>query len=389
MERAGVALLRRATGTDLTVRTDTATYEGTAKGCMYVPNLLRFLWTVATRGEIGFGEAFTAEEWKVEGVDLGDLLKELARSGNNESWFDSVKHLWPGEWFRKWRMTYTQLDTEVAKQLIEVAYDVSDDLFRAMLDPSMTYTCARWGTGAKNLEEAQRIKRQMLIDKAALPEEGARVLDIGCGWGGLVNHVSSASPSAADVVGISNSPGMVALAKQHNKDASNVRIVETDYRKTALTKGSLDAIFSVEMLEAIGVDQFPQFAEVCAELLKPGGRAVIQVITAPAWSNPVARSKVKRNETFVTTYIFPGSQIPHLEHLLEAMAPFFDCTHTESFGHDYARTLRNWRENVTSRKPDVPETLQRCYEYYLAWCEAGFATELLNVHQVVFVRKTV
>ena len=101
----------------------------------------------------------------------------------------------------------------------------------------------------------------------------------------------------------------------------------------------------------------------------------------------MGRSKTKRNETFVQTYIFPGSQIPHVEHLHEAMAPRFQCTHTETFGLDYARTLQEWRHNLCSGDPDVPEATKRGYEYYLAWCEAGFASELLTVHQVVYTRR--
>ena len=385
MESLGVTILERCAGVSLTVQTSNGSEYGSGgRWKLTVPHVWSLLCTLARRGEIGFGEAYAANEWSLDNGDLGDFMTELAAKGGNESWFDVVKQWWPGEWLRKRRHTYRSLDHGTAKELIKVAYDVSDDLFTTMLDQSMTYTCGRWSNGAETLGAAQRHKRQALIDKACLPPDST-VLDIGCGWGGLVQHVADDHPTAA-VFGITNSPSMAAKAKDRTQNAVGVQIFETDYRQTAFEDETFDAIFSVEMLEAIGVNQFPDFAGVCARLLKPGGKAVIQVITAPAWSNPTARSKTKHNETFVTTYIFPGGQIPHVEHLHEAMAPYFHCRHTESFGHDYVRTLQEWRANLGNGDPDVPEATKRCYDYYLAWCEAGFASELLSVHQIVYER---
>jgi len=272
---------------------------------------------------------------------------------------------------------------------MQVAYDVDDTLYMGMLDESMTYTCGRFLNGDETLEKAQKIKRQMLVDKARLPSD-ARVVDIGCGWGTLCAHVADNSPTAR-VTGISNSPGMIRISTERYGMHPNIDYRERDYRDIDVADGTVDAVFSVEMLEAIGVNQFDTFASVCNRLLKPGGRAVIQVITAPAWSNSVARTKRKKNETFVTTYIFPGGQIPHVEFVEESMAKQgFDKVHSESFGHDYARTLRLWRKNLLKNQQRIKckPSIHRAYEYYLAWCEAGFEIELLNLHQLVFQKRT-
>lgn len=389
VEWAAVELLRRMTDLGADIQTIHGLYKGTEGQNLVlgIPNLLRFMWTIITKGEIGLGEMYANGEWWMERGSLAAMLTNLARRQNNEGYVQFIKNLFPREWLRKWKQTFRHMTPDTAKDLIQVAYDVDDTLYEAMLDASMTYTSARFLKGDESLLDAQWQKRQMMIEKACLPSN-ARVVDIGCGWGALCAHVADHIPGA-QVTGVSNSPGMVRIATGRNGQRPNVDYQECDYREIDIPDGSVDAVLSVEMIEAIGVNQFDTFAKVCDRLLKPGGRAVIQVITAPAWSNAVARTKKKSNETFVTTYIFPGGQIPHVEFVEEAMAPYFDRVHSESFGHDYARTLAYWRDNLAKNKAAVKctEAIKRGYDYYLAWCEAGFNTELLNVHQLVFQKR--
>jgi len=387
-EQALVYMLRSMTDVDCDIRTAYKLHAGKNHATVLaVPDMFEFMNRVITRGEIGLGEAYADGVWLLERGSLADMLTDLARKSNNDGWVQFVKNLFPTEWFRKWRETFSNMHADQQKELIKVAYDVDDTLYHAMLDRSMTYTSARFLTGDETLEQAQWHKRQMMVDKARLPSD-ARVVDIGCGWGALCAHVADDTPGAT-VTGVSNSPGMVRIATERNGKRHNIDYRECDYRDIDIPDGTVDAILSCEMVEAIGVNQFDTFAAVCERLLKPGGRAVIQVITAPAWSNPTARTKVKRNETFVTTYIFPGGQIPHVEYMEEAMAPYFDRVHSESFGHDYARTLNHWRKNLLENQASVKCTdkIKRGYDYYLAWCEAGFATELLNIHQLVFQKR--
>ena len=396
MDLLYVSLIRSGSGFKSTITTLSGTkdsksltvFEGSDDSfTMHIPNISTFFWKLFSRGEIGLGESFVEGGWSVTRGDVGEMLTTLAPK-NIKSTFDKVKAFLPTEWVRGIKFTFSNHNAEQAKDLIKVAYDVDDSMFEAMLDPSMTYTSARWLTGDESLEEAQAIKRNLMIQKASLPAN-ANVLDIGCGWAGLVNHVADLYHDVT-CTGVTNSPSMANIAMGRTASRrKQVGIQECDYRQIDLAQGSLDAIFSVEMIEAIGVEQFGEFASVCAKLLKPGGRAVIQVITVPAWSNPAGRSKNAFNNTFVQTYIFPGGQIPNVEHVQEAMAPYFDNVHTESFGHDYARTLREWRANLEAKKSTLKtdnKTL-KAYEYYLSWCEAGFRSELLNVQQLVFRRK--
>ena len=152
----------------------------------------------------------------------------------------------------------------------------------------------------------------------------------------------------------------------------------------------MDAITCVEMIEAVPGQHYPEFVAACDRALRPGGKVVMQVINALAFNNPTARNRRPRPlGTFVTTHIFPGQQIPNLEFLHEAFLQSgkFERVYSECAAHDYERTLRCWRMNLEANAGKFPPKMVRKYRYYLAFCEAGFATELLHLSRVVFRKK--
>jgi len=298
----------------------------------------------------------------------------------------------PLEWYRWVKELKDNNDNTVknSEKQIDVHYNLGNDWYSAFLDPSMTYTSGRFDENKDDsLEIAQKNKRDLVLKKALLHYgENKRVLDIGCGWGTLCNDISKL-PSVSEVIGICNSEMMIKNSKENYKGP---QFIFSDYRTYTDSK-LYDVITSIEMLEAVGVSNFPEFANICSSLLKPKGRVVLQVITAPRFLNHTAKKKKKGvNETFVTTYIFPGSQIPHVEWVHEAFHKDFIKIHCESFGKDYAKTLNCWRSNLVKSKQlgqvdHYSDEMFRTFEYYLAWCEGGFASECLDVHQIVFEKK--
>jgi len=324
----------------------------------------------------------------------------LAQNFNNVALINLIRWVNPIEWYHWFNQLKQNANNTVqtSERQIDVHYNIGNDWYSAFLDESMTYTCGRFddfNNFAQSLEDAQRLKRAMIMKKSLLYEgENKRVLDIGCGWGTLCHEMSQMG-SIEQVTGICNSEAMIDFCNK-NYQNKNCNYLFSDYRNyqdTAL----YDVITNVEMLEAIGVENFEEFAQICDRLLKPRGRVVIQVITAPRFLNSVVKKKRKTvNECFVTTYIFPGGQVPHIEWVHEAFNnnKNFKKVHLESFGRDYVKTLQCWRKNLVKSKKDgvvnnYSDSTFRAFEYYLAWCEGGFATECLDVHQIVFEKNDI
>lgn len=343
-------------------------------------------WDILSKGEVGFGEAYAEGKWVLKRGDLGLFFISLAKNKMDTSIFDKIKWLSPMTWigWSNFSNLYYKLSANTAKKSIETAYDIGDDFYASFLDKNMVYTSGKWDNDNDTLFTAQTNKMDLLVRKSKILDmHEPHVMDIGSGWGSLLGYMKKIKPDMYGV-GISNSPNMIHKSQATYPD---IKFIETDYRNYHTTE-RFDAILSVEMIESIGVDQFPKFALMCHQYCKVGGKVIIQVITAPGFLNPTARTKHKSvADTFVTKHIFPGGQIPHVEFIHEAMNPFFKLTHTESFGYDYAKTLLQWRKNLLRNQNGAyPQNTIRAYEYYLAWCQAGFSSELLNVHQLVFTK---
>jgi cyclopropane fatty-acyl-phospholipid synthase-like methyltransferase len=250
------------------------------------------------------------------------------------------------------------------------------------------------GKLSSDLDRAQQRKiMRILVDLGEL-KPGQSVLDLGCGYGELV-ALACRDCGAKSGVGITNSVEMAAEFDRRVKH-DNARVEVADFLELPQSMaGKFDLVTSVESIEAIHCQSYRRLAGECRKALRPGGRAVFQIIHAYGSRNPTIRRRTfVPGTTFVQVYIFPGQQLPYLEYVLDAFREEgMVCTHVEQSGLHYARTLRIWRQKLwyenkkrSESKPSWSEEEYRKFVYYLAWCEAGFREGVLDVARCVFMK---
>jgi cyclopropane-fatty-acyl-phospholipid synthase len=340
------------------------------------------LWEkLGRRTRVGVGEAYVDGDWDCD--DLVTLFTILGRSVHASSDHPAIRQLFRLQ-ERRPHLPERQTLT-AARDNIHAHYDLGNDLFRLMLDPTMSYSCAYWEREEMTLEEAQRAKLRRICEKLRLGPDD-HVLEIGCGWGGFAIH--AASEHGCRVTGLTISPSQAALARERVAAAGlsdRVEIVERDYR---LVTGTYSRIASIEMFEAIGLAEHETYFATIDRLLAPGGVAVVQTIGVP----DDVFDRYRRSPDWIQQYVFPGSLLPSLEAIARAVATTSLMLYgVEEIGFGYARTLRTWRENVWANVDAVralgyDERFLRIWTYYLAYCEAGFAIRALRDVQVVLVR---
>jgi cyclopropane-fatty-acyl-phospholipid synthase len=335
----------------------------------------RGAWRLATGGDVGFADAYADSD--VSSPDLTALLTLAARN-----WTPANE---PAHWrlphpIRSRRHRRNRNTEHGSKRNIEAHYDLGNDFFAQWLDPTMNYSSALYLSPEQTLEEAQTAKLDRVIDRLAL-SGGERVLEIGCGWGALAERLLERSD--ATLVGITLSPRQLAYARERLaarglEARSDLRL--EDYRAV---EAQFDRIVSIEMLEAVGEDYWPVYFEKLAASLRPGGIAVVQAIT-------IAEDRFdeyRRRPDFIQKYIFPGGMLPTVAILRrEVAAAGLHLDATEFMGASYARTLAAWQRRFQAawpaiRKQGFDERFKRIWEYYLAYCEAGFASGAIDVAQ--------
>ena len=387
LERIAVKLLTRALGGldegTLVARLSDGTERRFGNGppqTMEIADLPRLLRRLATRGTIGLGESYQAGEWT--SPDVVALLELLYR--NAEAAVERHPRL--ARVMKARPRPNRRQGLLRARRNIEYHYDLGNDLFRLMLDETMTYSCAVFERRHEPLADAQRRKLRRVCDKLGLGPDD-HVLEVGCGWGSFA--LTAAGEYGARVTGLTLSPAQAEVARTRIREAGlddRVHIVEEDYR---IHRGSYSKLASIEMIEAIGEKQFPVFFSACDRLLDRGGRACIQTILIPGhrWD------RYRRSPDWIERYVFPGCLIPSLTALKGAMTEASRLTveHVEEIGVNYAETLRRWRATFHERLDDVralgyDDHFVRTWDFYLASCEAGFRTRALRNAQIVLAR---
>jgi|YNPBryunderm2012_1023409.scaffolds.fasta_scaffold14938_2 cyclopropane-fatty-acyl-phospholipid synthase len=339
-------------------------------------------WTLFRRlalaGDVGFGEGYMAGDWDSD--DLPGLLRLFIRAGEQVA--AAARGSVPGRLLRRLLHGGRRPTRLGSRRNIAAHYDLSNDFYRLWLDHTMTYSCALFAHPDEALEEAQRRKLERIATLASVAP-GMRLLDIGCGWG---SFLELAAGSGCSAVGLTLSKAQAQYARARlAKYGTAVRVEETDYRDVT---GSFDAVVSIEMLEAVGHRWLPVFFASVDRVLARGGTAVIQSITIPDHRYDAYRA----NPDFIQTYIFPGGHLPCLAAIAAAVARTRLVIHrVENIGPHYATTLRRWRQNFLAQRQAVralgfDEAFLRRWEYYLAYCEAGFAEAILNDHILVLRR---
>jgi cyclopropane-fatty-acyl-phospholipid synthase len=341
------------------------------------------LWRrLATRGRLAIGESYVAGDWRTD--DLVGLLETLALSGEQ-----ARRHFPWSAWMeiqRRRPHLPARSDLPGAKRDIQYHYDLGNDLYALFLDPSWTYSCAFFEHPGMSLQEAQEAKYRRICDKLGLGPD-SHVLEIGCGWGGFAMH--AAREWGARVTGVTLSQEQADLARQRIAQAGlsdRVEILLKDYRELT---GTFTHIASIEMLEAIGHRELPVYFRACDRLLAPGGVACIQTIAVPDQTY----ERYRRGHDWIREYVFPGAVIPSLAAITHAMSRSSGLiVHgVENIGYHYAETLRQWRERFLANREQVlalgyDERFIRTWEFYLAFCEAGFRTRALHDYQMVLTR---
>jgi cyclopropane-fatty-acyl-phospholipid synthase len=339
-----------------------------------------FFRKVMRAGEIGFGESFTAGDWTSR--DLSGLLTMLA--ANDELVDDrSLVTSAFGRWANYLRHLLRTNTIRGSSRNIREHYDLSNAFFATFLDPSMTYSAALFVDGNESLEQAQLKKIHRIIEKAEIGCDD-HVLEIGCGWGSFA--IEAVRQTGCRVTGISLSQEQLKLARERVQAAGledRIELQLCDYRKI---KGQYDKIVSIEMLEAVGHAGLKSFFAACNRALRPGGKAVLQVITIPDRKY----RNYRHSCDWIGKHIFPGGHLPSIGALVEAIAASskLNIDKLENFGSDYARTLALWRQALLTQKQQIinlgfDEQFLRKWEYYFAYCQAGFAARIIDVAQIV------
>jgi len=325
-------------------------------------------------GDVAFGEAFINDEW--ESDNISDLLLFVAL---NSSALEEFFHA------RKIKMLLLYLQAlfrknthRGSKKNIQYHYDLGNNFYQLWLDKTMTYSSAFFDNKNIDLITAQRNKYQRILSKL---NNKKNILEIGCGWGGFAKEATS---QGYDVVGLT-------LSKEQKKYADNLGIKNfttklQDYR---LEKGKYDNIVSIEMFEAVGREYWNTYFKTIKTVLKEGGKAIIQTITI---DDEVALGYKKRVD-FIQKHIFPGGALPSKSEFTNlAKANGLKVVEAFDFGSDYQKTLLIWLDNFNKEKAKViklgfDEKFIRKWQFYLAYCAAGFGAKRTSVVQFELANK--
>jgi cyclopropane-fatty-acyl-phospholipid synthase len=341
-----------------------------------------FFARLGADAKIGFGEAYMTGDWTTApGTDLADLLAPFAARMSRlvHPLLQRLRHV-----VERTQPEHEANSPENSRANISRHYDLSNELFEQFLDETMTYSSG-WFEPGDDLADAQRRKMDGILDLARV-RAGMHVLEIGSGWGGLA--IRAASERGARVTTLTLSTEQQALARRRAEDAGVGHLVDVrlqDYREA---RGRYDAIVSVEMIEAVGEAYWPTYFAALDDLLAPGGRVGLQAIT-------IAHDRLmatRRSYTWIHKYVFPGGIIPSIRAISDNLAAHTELSIVErrDLGPHYAHTLALWRENFLANwsrlEGSFDDTFRRMWEFYLAYCEAGFRVGYLGVSQLGLAR---
>ena len=394
-------LIRRLAGDPLSIRVEF--WDGSGMGPVdaaatvwfRTPQALQRLITAP--GELGLGRAYVAGEIDLEGdidavLEIG-VTKPEVRIGPAE-WIAAVRSLISVGALRprlippppeEARLRGRRHSKERDAQAIRHHYDVSNDFYRIVLGPTLTYSCAYFDSPDASLEDAQTDKHELICRKLRL-QAGERMLDVGCGWGTLAIH--AATRHGVSVVGVTLSERQVELAEKRVAEAGvadRVTIRLQDERD--VDDGPYDAISSVGMFEHVGADRLAQYFGHLHELLRPQGRLLNHGISRP----PGASRQRFARKSFVDAYVFPDGELHEVGAVIGTMQRAgLEVRDVESLREHYALTLRRWVANLEANAKEasalVGEGRYRVWRVYMAASARMFEAGRLQVHQALAVR---
>ncbi len=327
-----------------------------------------FYKRVLQEGSIGLGESYMEGWWDCAALDV--LFEKILRAKLDEKAPKNFKDLVRVAGMRLFNLQTRKRAWIVGKE----HYDIGNDLFAKMLDPYMQYSCGYW-KDATNLRQAQEAKLKMLCEKLQL-KPGMKLLDIGCGWGGLAQY--AAEHYNVHVTGVTISEEQQKMA-QERCTWLDVSIKLMDYRDL---DSHFDRIVSVGMFEHVGPKNYDTYFEVVNRCLKPDGMFLLHTIGA--------NKSVNNVDPWINKYIFPNGVLPSVKQIACASEPHFIVEDWHNFGADYDLTLMDWHQRFNSFWPEIQEnyseSFKRMFNYYLTSCAGAFRARDIQLWQVLFSR---
>ena len=334
-------------------------------------------------GSIGAAEAYMEGLWSAD--DLTMVMRILAI--NQQAFADMEKGLarLTAPLYKLYHSARKNTKIGSRKNIL-AHYDLGNDFYTLFLDPTMTYSCGIFEHAQSTLEEASVAKYDRLCQKLQL-KPGQRVVEIGTGWGGFAVHAVQNYDVHVTTTTISEEQHRYAAQRFRKAGLEDrISLLKKDYRDL---RGEFDRLVSIEMIEAVGHHFYNTFFQTCGRLLKDDGLMALQAITI----GDQLFERHKRTVDFIKRYIFPGSCIPSVTAIGNAIARSTDLRliHLEDITPHYAKTLREWRRQFFAnidrvRKMGYPDTFIRMWEYYLCYCEGGFAERYIGDVQIVFAK---
>jgi cyclopropane-fatty-acyl-phospholipid synthase len=328
------------------------------------------VWRMLLRGSRGLAESYAQGLW-----DSPDLVAVIRLAARNASILDRLRALVSPlrAPFQRARATLSRSTRRRSRRDIAAHYDLGNELFQRMLDPTMSYSCAIFERDGMTLEAASVAKLERVCEKLDLRADD-RLLEIGTGWGGLATYAAATRGCHVTTTTISREQHDYAVEQVARAGLSDrVTVVMQDYRDL---RGTYDKLVSIEMIEAVGWQRIGTFFAQCSELLAPNGAMLLQAITIDDRAYEVE----KASRSFANTYIFPGGCLPSLEVITRNVARRTDLqtVHLDDLTPHYVETLRRWRQNFDANADSLDglgydERFRRLWTFYLSYCEAGFA----------------
>ena len=326
---------------------------------------------VLRQGSLGFGEAYMDGDWEAERLD--ELFHRLLAADIDQKIQGLTRMRVLLAIARN--LIFNLQSPARAYQVGEQHYDIGNDIYTAMLDPTMSYSCGYWAE-ADNLDDAQTAKLDLICRKLEL-EPGQRLLDIGCGWGGLARH--AAAHYGVEVTGLTVSKEQQRLA-QERCDGLPVRIELMDYRDL---EGTFDRVASVGMFEHVGPKNYDTFFATVDRVMDPAGLFLLHTIGDYHTTNNI--------DPWIDKYIFPNGKLPSAQRLAAALEPRWIVEDWHNFGQDYDRTLMAWWRNFDAAWPDLAprygERFYRMWKYYLHACAGMFRARQGQLWQIVLSKR--
>ena len=340
----------------------------------------RCLWRLASSLDIGFAEAYSDGEWS-----SSNLVALLKLASHNSALAEPLKFLRTPRFWLWLRHAMNCNTRRGSRRNIAAHYDLGNEFYQQWLDPGMSYSAGLFSSMNQTLEQAQDAKLDRVLSLLDL-DGGEKVLEIGCGWGSLAERILQRHDCT--VVGVTLSTEQLTFTQRRLRsraldERSDIRL--QDYRDV---RGTFDRIVSIEMLEAVGEAYWPTYFQNLQDRLRPGGVGVLQVITIDEDRFEDYRGR----PDFIQKYIFPGGMLPTTEIIERQTAKSgLKLVAKDFFGDGYARTLEEWRRRFLESWPAIEalgfdERFKRTWEYYLAYCQAGFETGAINVGLYKVVR---